>query len=115
MASEQSTLRFANQDKHTLSLLAHVQRETGYVPTMAELTQLLQCPTTAAARQCLDELVASGEGTRLTPTERQEMAEIAEQILRNEAHCAPHRQPDAHHRRRSRMAGRSHVRWACSE
>ncbi|MHB9129707.1 MAG: hypothetical protein ACYDBB_01285 [Armatimonadota bacterium] len=78
-----TALRFADQDDRTLSLLAQVQRETGYVPTMGELTQLLQCPTTAAARQCLDELVSAGEGTHLNPTEQQELQEIAEEVRHN--------------------------------
>jgi len=113
MVTENPTLRFADQDDRTLSLLAHVQRETGYVPTMDELCQLLQCPTTAAARQRLDEMVTSGEGTRLTPSEQQEVAEIAERLQQNATPCPQQRQPpDAHHRRHTHMTGRTHVRWA---
>lgn len=89
MARENTTLRFVDQDDRTLSLLARVQRETGYVPTMKELGQLLQCPTTSTARQRLDELITSGDGTHLTPTEQLEMAEIAKCVLRNEL-------PDVH-------------------
>lgn len=97
--------RFADQDARTLSLLARVQRETGYVPTLGELSQLLQCSTTAAACQRLNELVIAGEGTRLIAHERQEMAEIAERHRHSE-------RQGASQRRHSTMAPCSHVRWA---
>lgn len=108
----ESTLRFADQDDRTLSLLARVQRETGYVPTMAELGQLLQCPTTAAARARLDALVATGEGAHLTPEEQQELHEIAVQARQQEKPRASHRQPTGHHHQHARVADRPRLRWA---
>jgi len=114
MAPDQFQLRFAHQDEHTLSLLARIQRETGYVPTMEELSQLLQCPSTPIARQRLREMVDSGEGTRLSPTEQQEVAEIAERLLRKETPCAQRRQSEGHHRQRIHATGHAHVQWARS-
>ena len=81
MTQEKLALRFARQDEETLALLARVQWETGYVPTMDELGQLLQCPTTRAARKYLDTLLASGTGTRATAEERQQMIAVAGQYL----------------------------------
>lgn len=104
-----STLRFAHQDTYTLALLAHVQRETGYVPTMHELSQLLQCPTTAAARERLDELVSAGEGAHLTPEELQKLNEIAEQARKPRT---PYRQPIGQPCRRARGEDRPQLRWA---
>jgi len=81
MTPEKSALRFARQDEETLALLARVQWETGYVPTMDELGQLLQCPTMGAARRRLEEMLISGEGTRVTPEERREMQAIIERVI----------------------------------
>jgi len=113
MTGTRTALRFARQDDYTLSLLARVQRETGYVPTMEELSQLLQCPTTSAARLCLDELVTAGEGTRLTPAEQQEAAKIAERLIGNEAPCMKRQQPVNHQCRHTHAASHTHVQWAC--
>lgn len=115
MKPEKPLLRFARQDDETLSLLASVQWDTGYVPTMEELGQLLQCPTTGAARRKLDELLVSGEGTRLTSKERQEMYEVAERLLDNESPDTQRRHPVNRQRRYSRTVQRSHIRWARPE
>lgn len=109
MTQEKPALRFARQDEETLALLACVQWETGYVPTMDELGQLLQCPTTRIARQRLEELLISGEGTHVTSEERREMQAIVERM-------SDEQQPPTRllHRpsRQASAPGRPHFRWA---
>jgi len=112
MTTEKPLLRFARQDNETISLLARVQWDTGYVPTMEELGLLLQCPTTAAARRQLDELLTSGEGTRLTMGERQKIHAVAEQARNNDEPGTQRRPHVNHQHRRMRTQGQSHLRWA---
>ena len=103
------TFRFAHQDDYTLAMLARVQRNTGYVPTMEELGQLLQCPTTGAARRRLEEMLIAGAGTRLTLEERQEMQAVAEREIDEQ------QSPTGSMRRRqrhTRVPGRPSLRWA---
>ena len=103
------TFRFAHQDDYTLAMLARVQRDTGYVPTMEELGQLLQCPTTGAARRRLEEMLIAGTGTRLTLEERQEMQAVAErEIDEQQSPTGPMRRRQRH----TRVPGRPSLRWA---
>jgi len=109
MASTHTALRFARQDDKTLALLARIQRDTGYVPTMEELGQLLQCPTTGAARRRLEEMLIAGAGTHLTPEERQEMLAVAEREIDEQQ---PPTGPMRRRQRHTRVPGRSPLRWA---
>lgn len=109
MTSTHTALRFARQDDETLALLAHVQRDTGYVPTMEELGQLLQCPTTGAALRRLEEMLIAGAGTRLTLEERQEMQAVAEREIDEQQ---PPTGPMRRRQRHMRVPGRPSLRWA---
>ena len=109
MTQEKPTLRFVRQDEETLTLLARVQWETGYVPTMDELSQLLQCPTTRMARQRLEELLVSGEGTHVTSEERREMMQTIVERMSDEQH--PSTRPVNRPQQQKSITGRSHLRW----
>jgi len=109
MTQEKPALRFVRQDEETLTLLARVQWVTGYVPTMDELSQLLQCPTTIMARQRLEELLVSGEGTHVTSEERREMQAVVERMIDEQQPPTRllHRSP-----RQMDKPGRPYLRWA---
>lgn len=69
MTRQHTAYRFPQHDDAIIAVLAEVQRDTGYVPTTEELSQLLQCSTADAARQHLTRLMSSGEGAYLSPEE----------------------------------------------
>jgi len=99
-------------DKH--KIMRHLRywrtfsSDTGYVPTMEELGQLIQCSTTGAARRRLEKMHIVGAGTRLTPEERQKMQAGVEQMIEEEQLSTRQMsRPPGH----SGMFGRPRLRW----